>query len=222
MKVLPIGGKTILSILAFIVMTVATASSARADIIVVQGVNNTGTDNVLLNPATDVSTVTGTVNSGLFTVNFVSASGSQLLSANPSGQATVSGGTGNSPFTDITFSIAGGATFTRAVFNINAATDGSVVLTVEGINITGGTFTETFEVDANGENFFTVTAINGQLITSINLSGTAGATFEDLRQVRIGGLAAPPTNQVPEPASMFLLGSGLVGLAAGLRRRMRR
>jgi hypothetical protein len=222
MKVLPIGGKSILSILAFIVMIVATASSARADIIVVQGVDNTGTDNVLLNPATDVSTVTGTVNSGLFTVNFVSASGSQLLSANPSGQATVSGGTGNSPFTDITFSIAGGATFTQAVFNINAATDGVVQITVEGINITGGTFVDTFNVDANGENFFTISAINGQLITSINLSGISGATFEDLRQVRIGGLATPPTNQVPEPASMFLLGSGLVGLAAGLRRRIRR
>jgi hypothetical protein len=221
MTVLPTRGKSILSILAFIVMIVGTAANARADIVVIQGVDNTGTDNVLLTPATNVTTVTGTVNSGLFTVNFVSASGSQLLSANPSGQATTSGGTGNDPFTNINFSIAGGGTFTAAVFNINAATDGEVLITVEGINITGGTFTDTFEVDANGENFFTIHAINGQLITSITLDGQNGATFEDLRQVRIGGLANP-SNPIPEPASMFLLGSGLVGLAAGLRRRYRR
>ena len=218
MIVLPTRGKSILSILAFIIMIVGTAANARADIVVIQGVDNTGTDNVLLTPATNVTTVTGTVNSGLFTVNFVSASGSQLLSANPSGQATTSGGTGNDPFTNINFSIAGGGTFTAAVFNINAATDGEVLITVEGINITGGTFTDTFEVDANGENFFTIHAINGQLITSITLDGQNGATFEDLRQVRIVGLANP-SNPVPEPASMFLLGSGLVGLAAGLRRR---
>ena len=218
---LPTRGKSILSILAFIIMIAGTAANARADIVVIQGVDNTGTDNVLLTPATNVTTVTGTVNSGLFTVNFVSASGSQLLSANPSGQATTSGGTGNDPFTNINFSIADGSTFTAAVFNINAATDGDVLITVEGINITGGTFTDTFEVDANGENFFTIHAINGQLITSITLDGQNGATFEDLRQVRIGGLANP-SNPVPEPASMFLLGSGLVGLAAGLRRRYKR
>jgi hypothetical protein len=222
MTVLPNRGKSIVTILALVIMFVATAASARADIVVIQSVDNTGTDNVLLNPATNVSLVTGTVNSGLFTVNFVSASGSQLLSANPSGQATTSGGTGNDPFTNIAFSIAGGGTFTAAVFNINAASDGQVQFIVDGINITGGTFTDTFTVDANGENFFTVHAINGQLITSIQLVGVSGATFTDLRQVRLGGLAAPPTNQVPEPAGMLLLGTGLVGLAAGLRRHYRR
>ena len=205
---------------AFLVAaTIALGSTAaQADIVIVTGVNNQGTDNVLLNSATNVATVTGTVGPSDLLVNFTSTSGNDLLSANPSGQATISGGTGNDPFTQLSFGLANNDTFTRAVFNINAETSGSTSILVTGINIDGGSFQDTFTVDANGENFFTVTAINGQLITGISLTAINGATFDDVRQVRLGGFDA--VGAIPEPSTwaMMILGFAGVGFIAYRRR----
>lgn len=201
---------------AFVSIAAFSIGPAQADIVVETQVLNQGTDNVLLNSATNVSTVTGTVGPNNLVVNFTSSGG--LLSAPSNGQARVSGGTSNDPFGQLTFELANGGTFTRSVFNINAGDDGQVIIHVEGININGGFFQQNFAVDANGENFFTVTSINGQLMTEISLTAANGATFDDLRQIRMGGFSN--VGAVPEPTTwaMMLLGFAGVGFLAYRRR----
>jgi hypothetical protein len=90
------------------------------------------------------------------------------------------------------------------------------------LGVSGGqVFNQVFTVNTNGQNFFGIQAAEGAVINSVTVQGLNGTTFSDINQWRLGGFSTPPTNNVPEPASLFLLGSGLVGTAGALRRRFK-
>lgn len=213
---------------AFVIMMTASATVWADPITITVGnPNNQNTDNVLFNNPNLLHSgliVQGDFNgSGAgFIVDFTSTSGSGNLGVS-GGQAVLVGGTGNEPFSNVTVQLENGATFTKLILNIDV-TNGlppptQVQFTVNYTLLGGQVFNQVFTVDTNGQNFFGIQAAEGAVINSVTIQGLNGTTFDSINQWRLGGFSNP--SEVPEPASLLLLGGGLVGTAGALRRRLK-
>jgi len=72
----------------------------------------------------------------------------------------------------------------------------------------------------NGQNFFTVATVDGQLLRGIRIETTTPLT--EALQIRVGASVAGggnPVTAVPEPGSLILLGGGLLAGARAFRKR---
>ncbi len=110
--------------------------------------------------------------------------------------------------------------FTSLILNLDTKVNGTVDF--RAVDTMGDIFTfNNIALGRSGSNFFTFTTIKGQRIANVSFVSDAPLAFMDAAQFRIGGAlldTAPLPPGVPEPASVLMMGAGLIAVARRLRK----
>lgn len=187
------------------------APPAWADIQFFVGTLPGALDTVQLSGGPLDNTVLGTVGPNNTALTFT---GLEDIISPSSGQARIEANDGTLNFLAVspTSSLIG---FTAFEANLNAAATGTATINV--FDQFGSNPAATFTVNANGQNFFNLRSVNGQVITRVEISTPTTVPLADVRQVRIGGITA--ITAVPEPASWAMMIAGFGAAGAMIRRR---
>ena len=194
-------------------------SPASASIIFMLG-NNPQPDeaNILFGAKETGATITGEVDHAGIDALFSSLTG-ETLAQNSSGQADISNNAGKKvDLTSMHFMLEAGFGFTDFIFN-PASGHGNATVTV-------GAATFTYAL-GSGQNFLTIIATGGDVMTDVSVTLDTGGGFLDFKQPRVSGVcdfgvpgSCSPVVIIPEPGVLGLLGIALLALA-GIRRRRR-